>query len=199
MIDCLATQGLKATFFVIGEKVSLPQEGAIARRARAEGHWIGNHTYTHRYPLGELDEARAIEELERTEEALSWLEQPLRLFRPYGRTGKIGPHLLCPAVVKKVQSAGITCVLWNCVPEDWRDPSGWLERAMVDCRSRAWSLVVLHDLPTGAMAHLSDFLKRLREEGFGLTQEFPPDCVPILDGKIKLPLNPYVTQERSAL
>jgi peptidoglycan/xylan/chitin deacetylase (PgdA/CDA1 family) len=76
VLDCLATHEVKATFFVIGEKVSLPQERAIARRAEAEGHWIGDHTYTHTCPLGERDDMKAIDELERTEEALSWLEQP---------------------------------------------------------------------------------------------------------------------------
>ena len=194
VLDCLAAQAVRATFFVIGEKLSFPQQRAIARRASDEGHWIGNHTYTHTNPLGELDETSALEEFERTEEALSWLEQPVRLFRPYGRGGDIGPHLLCPAVVRELQSRAMTCVLWNCLPGDWHDPSGWLAHALAVCHSRVWSLVVLHDLPTGAMAHLSEFLQRLREDGFELTQEFPPDCVPIAGGNIKLPLDPYVTQ-----
>jgi|SRR5665213_873136 len=194
VLDCLAAHEVKATFFVIGQKVSLPQGAAIARRASAEGHWIGNHTFTHTCPLGELNEKSAMEEFEKTEEAISWLQQPLRLFRPYGRAGSIGPHLLHPAVVKRFQTRAITCVMWNCVPGDWRDPDGWLERALADCHSRLWSLVVLHDLPTGAMAHLGDFLKRLREDGFELTQEFPPDCVPILHGKIQLPLEAYVAK-----
>jgi peptidoglycan-N-acetylglucosamine deacetylase len=70
---------------------------------------------------------------------------------------------------------------------------------LVAFRSRAWSLVVLHDLPTGAMSHIGEFLKRLREDGFELTQQFPSDCVPVLDGKIKLPLNAYVTQDASRM
>jgi peptidoglycan-N-acetylglucosamine deacetylase len=195
VLDCLATHEVKASFFVIGEKIIQPREQAIARRASAEGHWIGNHTYTHTRPLGELDEETAVREFEKTEDALSWLQQPRRLFRPYGRAGAIGPHLLHPAVVKKIQSGAITCVLWNCVPGDWRDPGGWLERALAECRSRAWSLVVLHDLPTGAMAHLAEVLTRLREEGFELTRDFPPDCLPILHGKIQMPLEAYVAQD----
>jgi hypothetical protein len=62
---------------------------------------------------------------------------------------------------------------------------------MEDCRSRQWSLVVLHDLPTGAMAHLDEFIRRLVDEGFELTQEYPPDCVPIVDGRIVLPIAQY--------
>jgi hypothetical protein len=36
------------------------------------------------------------------------------------------------------------------------------DRALADCRSRPWTLVVLHDLPTGAMAHLDEFITRLK-------------------------------------
>lgn len=96
-------------------------------------------------------------------------------------------------MVEKLIAGSYTCVLWNSVPGDWRDPDGWLDRALADCRSRPWTLLVLHDLPNGAMAHLDEFITRLENEGFDFTQEFPPDCVPIADGKIVLPLEPYVS------
>jgi hypothetical protein len=51
--------------------------------------------------------------------------------------------------------------------------------------------VVLHDLPTGAMKHLDEFIRRLRDEGVELTQDYPPDCLPIVDGKIVLPIEQY--------
>ena len=53
--------------------------------------------------------------------------------------------------------------------------------------------MALHDLPNGAMAHLDEFLAGLNGEGFDLTQKFPSDCVPIVEGKVVLPLDPYVT------
>ncbi len=96
-------------------------------------------------------------------------------------------------MVEKLIAGLYTCVLWNSVPGDWHDPNGWLERALADCRSRPWTLVVLHDLPTGAMAHLDEFITRLESEGFRLVQEFPPDCVPIVDGRVVMPLEPYVS------
>jgi hypothetical protein len=96
-------------------------------------------------------------------------------------------------VVERLQAEGYTCVLWNSVPGDFRDPEGWLERAIADCQSHDWTLLVLHDLPNGAMDHLEEFVARQKRSGFDLTQEFPPDCVPILDGKAVLPLGPYVT------
>ncbi len=51
VLDVLAERGLKATFFVVGEQ--LRAHRALAERAHAEGHWIGNHTLTHPRPLGE--------------------------------------------------------------------------------------------------------------------------------------------------
>jgi peptidoglycan/xylan/chitin deacetylase (PgdA/CDA1 family) len=192
VLDCLARHRIQSTFFVLGRKAVTPEGVAIIRRAIAEGHWIGNHTFTHSAPLGRLDRADALREFEQAEQALAWIKQSRRLFRPPG-SGQLGRHLLHPAVVEKLIAGLYTCVLWNSVPGDFRDPDGWLERALADCRSRSWTLVVLHDLPNGAMAHLEEFITRLENEGFEFTQEFPPDCVPIVDGRVVLPLEPYVS------
>jgi peptidoglycan-N-acetylglucosamine deacetylase len=183
---------VQATFFVLGQRVSEPERADLAKRARAMGHWIGNHTFTHSKPLGLLDRDSALREFDQTEAALDWLDQPRRLFRPYGGAGSIGPHLLQPAVVDRLTAGGFTCVLWNSVPGDWRDPHGWVERALADCASRDWSLVVLHDQPSGAMDHLDEFLTRLQDAGFEFAQEFPPDCMPIVDGRIVQPMDGYV-------
>jgi peptidoglycan/xylan/chitin deacetylase (PgdA/CDA1 family) len=194
VLDCLARHDLKTTFFVLGEKVSHPAGARLARRASEEGHRIGNHTFTHTVPLGNLDRTTALAEFERTEQALEWLIQPQRLFRPFGGGGAIGPHLLHPAVLDRLESGGFTCVLWNCVPGDWKHPDAWVDRALEDCRSLAWSLVVLHDLPTGAMAHLDEFIHRLSDEGVEFTRDYPPDCLPIVGGRIILPMAQYTRE-----
>lgn len=191
VLDCLASHEVLATFFVVGKSASPPAKADIVRRAAKAGHRIGNHTYSHSTPLGELNAAAALEEFERCEQALAWLSQPVRLFRPYGREGKLGPHLLHPIVVEKLLSGGHTCVLWNSVAGDWKNPDTWVEKALADCRESHWSLVVLHDIPSGAMLHLDEFIGRLKHEGMELTQEYPPDCVPIMNGKITLPIEPY--------
>jgi peptidoglycan/xylan/chitin deacetylase (PgdA/CDA1 family) len=196
VLDCLSRHGIKVAFFVLGRKAITPEGAVIVRRAIAEGHWIGNHTFNHSSPLGRLDRADALREFEQAEKALAWIQdmrgQARHLFRPPG-SGMLGRHLLQPAIVEKLVAGSYTCVLWNSVPGDYRDPNGWLERASADCRSRPWTLVVLHDLPNGAMAHLDEFITSLKSEGVEFVQEFPPDCVPIVDGRIVLPLEPYVS------
>jgi peptidoglycan/xylan/chitin deacetylase (PgdA/CDA1 family) len=196
VLDCLARHNIKVTFFVLGRKASTPEGSALVRRASEEGHWIGNHTFSHSSPLGRLDSASAVREVEQAEEVLASLRlprlhQPHRLFRPPG-SGQLGKHLLQSAVVEKLKAGAYTCVLWNSVPGDYRDPDGWLVRAVSDCQSHDWTLLVLHDKPNGAMVHLNEFLRRVEEDGFAFTREFPPECVPILNGQVVLPLDPYV-------
>ena len=191
VLDCLAHHNLKATFFVMGRKVVEPQNAAIARRASEAGHLIGNHTFSHSTPLGELDAPAALRELDLTEQALEWLRQPMRLFRPYGRGGALGNHLLHPAVVEKLRAEGFTCVLWKSVSGDWKSPDTWMTKALADCRANPWSMAVLHDIPSGAMLHLDEFLKQLEDEGVEFTQDFPPDCTPIVRGDLTMPIEPY--------
>jgi peptidoglycan-N-acetylglucosamine deacetylase len=192
VLECLARHNIKTTFFVMGRKAATPEGAEVMRRASSAGHWIGNHTFSHSAPLGRLDRDAALREFEQAEAALGELRQPRRLFRPPG-SGQLGKHLLQPAVVDKLTEGGYTCVLWNSVPGDFRDPHGWLDRAVSDCLSRDWTLLVLHDLPNGAMTHLENFLDVLEADGIRFVQDFPPDCVPILDGRIVLPLDSYVS------
>ncbi|MBZ5633459.1 MAG: polysaccharide deacetylase family protein [Acidobacteriia bacterium] len=191
VLDCLGHHGIKSTFFVLGQKVSTPDGLNLARRASREGHWVGNHTWSHGARLGDLDRESALGEFDRTEQALSWLDQSPRLFRPHGGAGRLGRGLLHPAVVDRMKLGGYTCVLWNVVPGDFRDPDGWMDRALADCRTREWSLVVLHDRDNGAMRHLESFLRKLRDEGHDLIQDFPPDCTPIVNGKVVQPLDEF--------
>jgi peptidoglycan-N-acetylglucosamine deacetylase len=192
VLDCLARHDVQSTFFVLGHKVSTAAGLDLARRASREGHWIGNHTWSHVGRLGDATREAALQEFERTEQALSWVKQAVPLFRPRGGAGKLGRRLLHPAVVERLKVGGYTCVLWNSVPGDYRDPDGWMDRALADCRTREWSLVVLHDLPNGAMRYLDSFLRKLLDDGHQLTQDFPPECTPIVGGKIVQPLDGFL-------
>lgn len=193
VLDVLAKHRILASFFVLGAKLADPGRRAIAKRAHAEGHWIGNHTMTHSTPLGRVaDPGRSIGEIVETEALIGELAHPDRLFRPFGGGGEIGPHLLNEAAVQVLRNEKMTCVLWNAVPRDWEDPRGWAETALAQCMAQPWSLLVLHDLPTGAMGRLNIFIERLLDYGARFRQDFPPDCVPILRGEPVSPLEPYL-------
>jgi peptidoglycan/xylan/chitin deacetylase (PgdA/CDA1 family) len=193
VLDSLARAGIPASFFVIGKKLLAREGRALAERAHAEGHWIGNHTFTHGTPLGETTDPNiAALEIGRTEDLIGDLARPSPLFRPFGGGGHLDTRLLKPSVVDHLTRHAYTCVLWNVVPRDWVDPVDWVDRCIVECRAKPWSLVVLHDLPTGAMDHLDRFLDRMSSEGVTFRQDYPPECVPIRDGKIIAPIDGIV-------
>src|SRR6478735_8890354 len=77
VLDILARRNLRATFFVIGEKLAQPARKVLAERAHAEGHWIGNHSYTHSTPLGLRREPDLSErEIGRTQGLIGALANP---------------------------------------------------------------------------------------------------------------------------
>jgi peptidoglycan/xylan/chitin deacetylase (PgdA/CDA1 family) len=199
VLDCLDRHSLRSTFFVLGSRAETTRGRELVLRASAAGHWIGNHTYSHSTPLGELDEPRALDELERTHGILQSLGVQERLFRPFGRAGSIGTHLLNPAVVEWLKTHRYSCVLWNSVPGDWCDPDNWPAVAIAQCMALDWSLVVLHDLPTGAMRLLESFIVDLQSRGFEFTQEFPSECTPIVQGRIVRSLAGFVSSPTLAV
>jgi peptidoglycan/xylan/chitin deacetylase (PgdA/CDA1 family) len=193
VLAVLRERGIRTTFFVIGEKLARPECRALAQQAHDAGHWIGNHTWTHSVPLGLRPEPDIGEaEIGRTQREFGALAHPDRLFRPSGGGGNLDRRLLSPSAAAFLRSGGYSCVLWNAIPRDWQDPEGWVARALDQCAARPWTLMVLHDLPTGAMAHLPRFLDAVAARGARIRQEFPPDCVPILRGAVQAPIEAYV-------
>jgi peptidoglycan/xylan/chitin deacetylase (PgdA/CDA1 family) len=183
VLDVLRDRGVRSTFFVVGEQLRAPGATAIARRAASEGHWIGNHTLTHSIPLAELgDDAAVDREIAETQAMIGDLSHPDRLFRPFGRGGIIDERLLGAYALRRLEEGQYTCILWNSVPRDWENPNGWVKTCLDDVATRAWSVVVVHDLPTGAMHRLPELLDGLDAMGAQVVQEFPDECVPLRRG-----------------
>lgn len=194
VLDALARRGLRATFFVVGAKLRDPAARACAERARAEGHAVGNHTLTHGAPLGRRGAAEAVAEIAEAEALIGGLQGGERLFRPNGGGGALGPHLLHRAAADHLARGGYTVLLWNAVPGDWRDAEGWVATALdMLAAARETAVLVLHDLPTGAMRHLDRFLDAAAEAGHRFGAPPPSSCVPIRRGVAGPDLARYVT------
>ena len=163
-------------------------------RAHDEGHWIGNHTFTHSVPLGQQHDAETAEnEIGRTQAAIGDLAHAQRWFRPFGGGGNLDTRLLKPSVVDYLTRNKHSCVLWNAIPRDWDDPDGWTERALEQCRSQPWSLMVLHDLPTGAMDHLERFLDRAGKPARASDRTFRPIAFRSVRARSCEPIEQYVS------
>ena len=164
VLDVLSRRGLKAAFFVIGEKLNRPEGRKLAERAHAEGHWIGNHSWTHSVPLGQRKEADIAEfEIGNAQAAMAGLIHPHRYFRPFGGGGNLDRRLMSQPVVDYLEARPLHLRAVEFDPARL-GRSGWLGRSCAwhiarRLRNR-WTLMVLHDLPTGAMRHLRAFLIR---------------------------------------
>jgi peptidoglycan/xylan/chitin deacetylase (PgdA/CDA1 family) len=72
VLDTLARHSVRATFFVLGRKLATASGRKLAERAHAEGHWIGNHTFSHATPLGFVHDAGVVaSEIGRTQDLIA--------------------------------------------------------------------------------------------------------------------------------
>ena len=182
VLDTLAQHDVKATFFLLGKNLAEPARRRLAERAFGEGHHLGNHSYSHSVPFGLLERpADAVHEILATDALLGELRGNERFFRPFGRA-KIGRHLLNQQAWDVLVKNQYTCVLWNHIPPERDKPDSWMDSAVAWCEATPWSVIVLHDLPTGAMRRLGDFLGMLRDRGALFSQDFPDACTPLRRG-----------------
>ena len=189
VLDILSARRIRATFFVVGEKLLTPGGAALAARAHAEGHWIGNHSMTHSTPLGEKPDAEYVRwEIEETQKLIGELSHADKLFRPMGGGGSIGPHLFSPAALQLLRKEKYTCVLWSSVPGDWKDQAGWVDRCVSEVGAREWTVVAIHDVENAALPRLNEFLDRLDSLGVVFRQDFPEDVVVTRRGELVSPL-----------
>lgn len=194
VLAVLARRRIPATFFVVGRRLRDPAARACAERAKAEGHAIGNHTLTHGEPLGRRGAAEAVAEIAEADALLGDLRGPERLFRPNGGGGALGAHLLNRAAADHLVAQRHTVWLWNAVPGDFRDPEGWPATAQAMLRAATETvLLVLHDLPNGAMRHLDRFLGEATDAGAQFGAAPPECCVPLRNGVARAGFAGFVT------
>jgi peptidoglycan/xylan/chitin deacetylase (PgdA/CDA1 family) len=185
VLEILDREGLRCTFFVIGRKLEDTAAFRAMQAAHAAGHWIGNHTLTHSVALGDRPDAHyAATEIGRTQALIQPYARPDKLFRPYGNSGLIGPHLFSRVAIRYLLAERHCAILWNSVPGDWKDEDGWLATCLDQIAVQDWPVVVLHDIPGACLKHLPALVRRLRDQGVVFGQDFPDSVVQCRDGRI---------------
>lgn len=158
VLDALASRRVRATFFVLGERAV--RNPAILRRMLAEGHEIGNHTWSHPRLRG-LPDAALLDEIDRT--ATTVLDavgrRPVLLRPPYG--------WISPAQRQLIHAArGLPTVLWSVDPEDWRSPPPAVVTRRILDQARPGAIVLSHDTIAATLEALPTTLDGLIERGF---------------------------------
>lgn len=178
VLDVLRERGARATFFLIGSKVSGNE--AVLHRMLEEGHALGLHTYSHAgtFPLLSFDKMLAdVNEGKRAVESVAG--KKISLFRPpFGVTN--------PTIAKVVRTLGLQTVGWDvrsfdtmfckssehsCKQSghDWYVPV--VERIMKQVRPG--SVILLHDRLDGASSLLALLLDSLAASGYDFTRALP--------------------------
>jgi peptidoglycan-N-acetylglucosamine deacetylase len=161
LLDALGEHGVAATFFVVGRRAR--RHPGLVRRIAAEGHEVGNHTFTHPEPW-RVSTRRLLAEVRHTGGLLAdLLGRETCLFRPpYGRVS--APQLW------GLWRAGQAVVLWDADPRDFSRGSAEEVREWFRSRPlRGGSLVLLHDDRPHAGAVMPDLAASARALGLAFT------------------------------
>jgi peptidoglycan/xylan/chitin deacetylase (PgdA/CDA1 family) len=163
LLDALGQAGVRGTFFLVGERAE--RAPALVRRMVAEGHEIGNHSWSHRslWMCGPRVTAR---EIGRAHDRLASLTGvPPRHFRPpWG--------MVNAAMFPALRRVGERCVFWSLQPEGRRPRSAQRQVADVLGRAHPGAIVDLHDAegtpgaPARLLQALPAMLAGLRERGY---------------------------------
>ena len=136
VLRALREAGVKATFFMVGSKVQAYPE--IARQVVAEGHTVGNHSYSHR-DMGRMSRLVLALEIDRTQRVIEDVcEVTPVLFRP--------PRgVTSGALLELLAEREMVLALWSLSSRDWMQlpPSGIV--AAMARRTRPGDVLLFHD------------------------------------------------------
>lgn len=152
LLDILAERQVKATFFVIGELAA--QHPDLICRIAAEGHELGNHTWSHAEP-SQIDARQFLAEIQRTDALLAALAgMTPRMMRP--PKGELNWSKFT-----RLWRRGQTVALWNVDPRDYRmttadDMTAWCSQYS----PQDGDVVLMHDNHPWAMTAVSTMAER---------------------------------------
>lgn len=159
VLDVLARHGVRAAFFVVGEKARAHPE--VVRRMADEGHLVGNHTDSHLAWFPVMSASRMRGEMRACSDAIEEAtgSKPVWFRPPFGVTN--------PTVARAVKAGGYRVAGWSIRSLDTaqsRPRQRVLDR--VCRRLRPGAVVLLHDDRAQSDELLEMILGRLAKEGY---------------------------------
>jgi peptidoglycan/xylan/chitin deacetylase (PgdA/CDA1 family) len=179
ILDTLASQCVKATYFLVGEMARAYP--SIVRRLYNAGHTIGTHSQNHPYAFQRLSMARVEQQVDggiaSVDAALGDPKALAPFFRipGLGRTDAVEGYLASKSLV--VWSADV-------VADDWKHISAKeiVKRAMRRLNEKGRGILLLHDIHPATVLALPTLLKELKEQGYHIVQVVAagerPDSLP---------------------
>jgi peptidoglycan/xylan/chitin deacetylase (PgdA/CDA1 family) len=172
IMDALAAECVRATFFVVGQQAAA--HPAQLKRILAAGHTVGHHSHTHRY-MHQLDYETGRADIRR-----GWqtVDQIL-----YGHAGEkpVTPFFRFPGFASTkplsawLKDLGVGVFGMDATGYDWT-PIGSdkiLARSLRELEVKQGGILLLHDIHQKTAAMVPPLLRALRERGFTVVHIVP--------------------------
>lgn len=165
VLDTLKREGVKATFFVVGNRVEAHPE--IVKRMVEEGHLLGNHSYNHAN-LPKISDAEFRKQVIKTDNLIRQYTgyTPNIIRPPYGNISE--------GQIQWLASQGKKVVNWNVDSLDWKKLTPEQVETNVLAHIQPGAIILLHsgggkgeDLSCTVQA-LPRIIKQLRDDGVKL-------------------------------
>ena len=170
VLDILASQCVKATFFTIGRMAQAYPEGV--RKLRDAGHSIGTHTQDHPLGMKRMPVERARQEID---EGIASVKAAL------GDDAALAPFFRIPGLSRAdgvedyLASQGIQIWSADFLADDWRhiSSSRVYDFAMKRLEDKGRGILLLHDIQARTVAALPRILHELKARGYRIVHVVP--------------------------
>ena len=176
VLDILASQCVKAMFFLVGEMAKAYP--AVARRVHDEGHTIGSHSQDHPLRFDRISDEKMRWEIDAGIDDVN---------AALGDGGGLAPFFRIPGfgrtdvVESELAARSLVVFSTDTVADDWHrhiSPSQIIARAMSRLEAKGKGMLLLHDIHPWTVAALPGLLKALKDKGFRIVQVVPSATVP---------------------
>jgi peptidoglycan-N-acetylglucosamine deacetylase len=161
VLDTLAREGVRATFFLIGRNARANPQ--LVQRIINGGHTIGNHTMNHLWTLKQRSFEVGVREIDEGRDAIEQVSG--RRIAPFFRFPGFAdtPELLAELSRRNIATWGTD--LWA---SDWNEmtPGAQLNLLYARIQRARKGIVLMHDIRPQTVAMLPSFLTALKQGGF---------------------------------
>lgn len=157
LLDILDKYDAKATFFLIGSKVS--GQASVVRSIQAHGHQLGNHSWSHP-ELPKLSVDQIAGEIDRTNEAIRQATgvKPSILRPPYGAVNGV--------VLEQLRLRNMSSILWSVDTRDWADRNSQIVCSRAVAGARPGAVILMHDIHQTSVNAVPCILSSLKQQGY---------------------------------
>jgi peptidoglycan/xylan/chitin deacetylase (PgdA/CDA1 family) len=156
VLELLKKYNTKASFFCIGKEVEKHPE--ILKQILAEGHLVGNHTYSHSKSFGFFDTNKVNSELKKSIEIIKELTgKEMRLYRPAFAVTN-------PMIERAVKQLQVVSIGWNVRSLDTTSRSEKMILKRITSKVSKGDVILLHDTSQKTINVLEQLLLFLLEK-----------------------------------